>query len=102
MSCTCARPAAITCGRPFWRGGAIMNQSVHAVDLLQWVCGPVKTVCALASSRIHPKIEVEDTLSCTLQFASGAFGSIVGSTAMYPGSGVRIQVGGENGSAISE
>ena len=83
-------------------GGAIMNQSVHAIDLLQWIAGPVQSVSAYASSRIHPKIEVEDTLSCSLQFHNGAFGTIVGTTAMYPGSHVRIEIGGENGTAVSE
>lgn len=83
-------------------GGAIMNQSVHNVDLIQWICGPVKSVSAYASSRIHADIEVEDTLSCSCQFESGAFGSIVGSTAMWPGSSVRIEIGGENGTAVTE
>ena len=83
-------------------GGAIMNQSVHAIDLLQWIVGPVRRVSAYGSSRIHKEIEVEDTLSCSLQFENGAFGSIVGTTAMYPGSKVRIEVGGENGTAVSE
>lgn len=83
-------------------GGAIMNQSVHAIDLLQWIVGPVKTVSAYASSRIHGQIEVEDTLSCSLQFANGAFGTIMGTTAMFPGSPVRIEIGGENGTAVSE
>lgn len=83
-------------------GGAIMNQSVHAVDLLQWIAGPVKQVSAYAGSRIHAEIEVEDTLTCALQFVNGAFGTIVGSTAMYPGSKVRIEIGGENGTAVSE
>jgi predicted dehydrogenase len=83
-------------------GGAIMNQSVHAVDLIQWVVGPVKQVSAYASSRIHPEIEVEDTLSCSLQFQNGAFGTIVGSTAMYPGGAVRLEVGGGDGHAVSE
>jgi predicted dehydrogenase len=91
--------------RGTWRldgGGAIMNQSVHAIDLLQWIVGPVKTVSAFASSRIHPKIEVEDTLSATLQFESGAFGTVMGTTAMFPGMPARIEVGGENGTAVSE
>ena len=91
--------------RGTWRldgGGAIMNQSVHAIDLLQWIVGPVKTVSAYASSRIHSKIEVEDTLSCALQFENGAFGTIMGTTAMYPGGAVRIELGGENGMACSE
>ncbi|MGE5610979.1 MAG: Gfo/Idh/MocA family protein [Bacillota bacterium] len=83
-------------------GGAIMNQSVHAIDLLQWIVGPVKQVSAYAASRIHPEIEVEDTLSASLQFENGAFGTIVGTTAMYPGLPVRIEVGGENGTAVSE
>ncbi len=83
-------------------GGAIMNQSVHAIDLLQWVAGPITRVSAFAASRIHAKIEVEDTLTASVRFASGAFGTIVGSTAMYPGSAVRIEIGGENGTAVSE
>ena len=83
-------------------GGAIMNQSVHAVDLLQWIAGPVARVSAYAASRIHPKIEVEDTLSASLRFENGAFGTIFGSTAMFPGSPVRIEIGGENGTAVSE
>ncbi len=83
-------------------GGAIMNQSVHAIDLLQWIVGPVKRVSAYGASRIHAAIEVEDTLSCSLEFANGAFGTIVGTTALYPGCPVRVWVGGENGTAISE
>lgn len=83
-------------------GGAMMNQSVHAVDLLQWIAGPVKQVSAYAGARVHPSIEVEDTLSCSLQFESGAFGTIMGTTAMYPGGNVRIEIGGENGTAVSE
>jgi predicted dehydrogenase len=83
-------------------GGAIMNQSVHAVDLLQWIAGPVKSVSAYAGARIHGEIEVEDTLACSLQFQNGAYGVIVGSTGMFPGSPVRVEIGGEHGTAASE
>lgn len=83
-------------------GGATINQSVHAIDLLQWIAGPVKSVTAFGSSRIHARIETEDTLSATLLFESGAFGTIVGTTAMFPGSPVRIEIGGENGTGVSE
>ncbi len=83
-------------------GGAIMNQSVHAVDLLQWIAGPIKSVSAYMGTRIHKEIEVEDTLTCSVQFESGAFGVIVGTTAMYPGISVRIEIGGENGTAVTE
>jgi predicted dehydrogenase len=83
-------------------GGAVMNQGVHQVDLIQWIMGPVKTVCAFASSRIHAKIEVEDTMSCAMEFASGAYGTFMSTTAMYPGASTRLEIGGENGSAVSE
>ncbi len=83
-------------------GGAIMNQSIHSIDLLQWIAGPVKSVSAYASSRIHPTIETEDTASCSLEFESGAFGTIMGTTAMFPGLPARLEIGGENGTAIQE
>jgi predicted dehydrogenase len=83
-------------------GGAMMNQSIHAVDLLQWIMGPVETVSAYAGTRIHGAIEVEDTLSASLRFKSGALGTIMGSTAMYPGRSVRLEIGGEFGTAVAE
>jgi predicted dehydrogenase len=83
-------------------GGAVMNQSVHSIDLLQWIAGRVKRVSAYAASRIHKEIEVEDTLTCSLQFESGAFGVIVGTTALYPGMPVRIEIGGADGTAVAE
>jgi UDP-N-acetyl-2-amino-2-deoxyglucuronate dehydrogenase len=83
-------------------GGAVMNQGIHQVDLIQWVVGPIKTVSAYAASRIHPKIEVEDTLTCAFQFTDGAFGTFVSTTAMFPGGPTRLEVGGEFGTAISE
>jgi UDP-N-acetyl-2-amino-2-deoxyglucuronate dehydrogenase len=83
-------------------GGAVMNQGVHQVDLIQWIVGPVKTVCAFGSSRIHPMIEVEDTLTCAMQFEGGIHGTFVSSTAMYPGAWARLEIGGENGMVVSE
>jgi predicted dehydrogenase len=87
-------------------GGAVMNQSVHAIDLLQWIVGPVAKVSAYAAfrreERIHPSIEVEDILTCALQFKGGAFGTIMGTTGMYPGMPPRIEVGGDKGTAVSE
>jgi len=83
-------------------GGAVMNQSIHSIDLLQWMVGPIRRVSAYAAQRLHTRIEVEDTLSCAVEFENGAMGTIVGSTAMYPGSPARIEISGENGTAVSE
>ena len=83
-------------------GGAVMNQGVHAVDLLQWFAGMPEEVFAFKTRRVHTKIEAEDTAVATLRFASGAFGTIEATTAAYPGFNKRIEICGENGSAILE
>lgn len=82
-------------------GGAIMNQSVHYIDMLQWMAGPIRRVSATASNRIHTEIEVEDTLCASVEFESGARGLIMGSTAMFPGFAQRIEIGGDGGTVMT-
>ncbi len=83
-------------------GGAIMNNSIHSIDLLQWMVGPIKSVSAYADVRVHKQLEVEDTLTCALRFHNGALGTVVGTTGMFPGRPARIEVGGFNGTAVVE
>ena len=85
-----------------WRldgGGALMNQGIHAVDLLQWLVGLPKRVGAFAATRAHGMIETEDTLSATLQFPDGSLGVIEAATSSFPGSDLRIEITGDRGSA---
>lgn len=83
-------------------GGALMNQGIHSVDLLQWFMGPVKSVHAFAANRRHTEIEVEDTLVAILHFESGALGTIECTTAAHPGSFKRLEIIGTEGTAIVE
>jgi predicted dehydrogenase len=83
-------------------GGAIMNNSIHSIDLLQWLGGPIKSVSAFSARRMHTQLEVEDTLSASLVFENGALGSVVGTTAMFPNRPARIEIGGSLGTAVSE
>ena len=83
-------------------GGALMNQGIHQIDLLQWFMGPVKTVQAQMTRRLHEGLEVEDTATAMLQFESGAFGVIEGSTAIFPGHAARIEIHGSKGSVFTE
>ena len=83
-------------------GGALINQSIHAIDLLQWFMGPVKEVTAFCDTLGHERIDVEDTAVAALRFANGALGVIVGATSAYPGFLKRIEISGSNGSAILE
>ena len=82
-------------------GGALMNQSIHAIDLLQWILGPVESVCGHAETLAHD-IQAEDTASAALRFASGALGTIQGTTSAYRDSPLRIEVKGTEGSATLE
>lgn len=83
-------------------GGALMNQGIHSVDLLQWYMGSVESVQSVAANIRHKDIEVEDTIVSTLKFTNGALGTIECSTAVFPGALKRIEIMGTEGTAILE
>ena len=83
-------------------GGCLMNQGIHAIDLLQWFMGPVEEVTAFINTVGHERIEVEDTAAVALKFANGAVGTIEGSTCAYPGFLKRIEIMGTKGTAVME
>jgi predicted dehydrogenase len=83
-------------------GGALMNQAIHAIDLLLWLCGPVDEVTAYTSLISHTNIEVEDTATAILKFKNGALGVIEGTTSSYPGFLKKIDICGSKGSASIE
>jgi UDP-N-acetyl-2-amino-2-deoxyglucuronate dehydrogenase len=80
-------------------GGALMNQSIHMIDILQHLMGPVESLQAYTATLGHP-IEVEDTATAILQFKSKALGMIYGSTASFPGQFRRIEITGTKGTVI--
>jgi UDP-N-acetyl-2-amino-2-deoxyglucuronate dehydrogenase len=82
-------------------GGALMNQGVHYIDLLQWTMGPVESIYAHCATVAH-EIEVEDLGLALLKFANGAHGVIEGSTAIYPGVPERLEISGTGGTAVVE
>jgi UDP-N-acetyl-2-amino-2-deoxyglucuronate dehydrogenase len=82
-------------------GGVLMNQSIHSIDLLQWLMGPVKSVMAYTDTLVH-RMETEDVAVAALRFASGALGIIAATTGAYPGVTTRIEIFGNQGSAIIE
>ncbi|MGH3150683.1 MAG: Gfo/Idh/MocA family protein, partial [Streptosporangiaceae bacterium] len=82
-------------------GGSLMNQGVHYVDLLRWCLGPAAEVTAVCTTQAH-QIEVEDTALAIVRFASGAVGTILSSTAAYPGFAQRLEITGTAGTVIVE
>lgn len=83
-------------------GGALMNQSIHTIDLLLYVMGDVKSVRAETRLVAHDGIEVEDVGIAMLEFKNGALGVIQGSTACWSKSGhpAEIQITGSQGSVF--
>ena len=91
----------------YWRGtweldggGAMMNQSIHTIDLLYYLAGDVDWVCAFADRAIHKRIEAEDNAVAILKFKNGAMGVIEGSTSCYSPTGhpAEVHMCGSNGS----
>jgi predicted dehydrogenase len=78
-----------------------MNQGIHYVDLLRWCMGPVAEVTALCATQAH-QVEVEDTALAIVRFGSGAVGTILSSTAAYPGFPQRLEITGTDGTVIIE
>jgi predicted dehydrogenase len=83
-------------------GGALMNQGIHGIDLLQWLLGGIREVTAFTATLAHERIEVEDTAVAGVRFANGALGGIEGTTGSWPGSKIRLEIGGTKGNVIME
>jgi UDP-N-acetyl-2-amino-2-deoxyglucuronate dehydrogenase len=83
-------------------GGAVINQAIHGLDLLQWFAGLPAEVFAWKTRRVHTGIEAEDTAAATLKFPDGALGAFEASTALWPGWSRRLDICGEHGSVSLE
>ncbi len=92
--------------RDSWRSsrsqgaGVIIQHAFHYIDLLHHLAGPVDKVFARIQNLAHPEVELEDTVIAILDYANGAQGLVQGSTALYPGTDIRIEINGQNGTAI--
>jgi predicted dehydrogenase len=90
--------------RATWKGeggGVLLNQCLHNLDTLQWLCGMperVRGFCQLG--RFH-QIEVEDNVTVYLEWPNGATGVFLGSTGETPGTN-RLEIVGTLGKLILE
>lgn len=83
-------------------GGALMNQGIHYIDLLQWFMGPVATVSGHIATLARQRIEVEDTAVACLTFADGALGVIEACTSANIGRPARLELRGDRGTVVLE
>ncbi len=82
-------------------GAALITQSIHYIDQLINVMGPVKSVIAKTKT-LHHNIEGEDIGTAILEFENGALGTIEGSTAIFAGFPERLEIHGNEGSIVLE
>ena len=77
-----------------------MTQSIHIVDLLQYIMGPVKSIVGKVRTQIHD-IEVEDTATALISFQNGAMGIIESTSSIKPALKSRIELHGERGTIVA-
>ena len=82
-------------------GGALINQSIHTIDLLQWLMGGVASVQAHIATLAH-QIETEDAAAASVRFHSGAVGTILVTTGADRDYPARVEVIGTEGRATLE
>lgn len=78
-------------------GGVLISQAIHTMDLLLSLTGPVSEVMAMAHTTPLHAMESEDYVTASLRFENGAVGSLMASTAHYPGDAESISLHFENG-----
>ncbi len=80
-------------------GGVLISQAIHTMDLALSLAGPVARVQAMAATSAFHDMEAEDFVAAGLQFENGAVGSLMASTASFPGDAESIVLHCDNGSA---
>jgi predicted dehydrogenase len=80
-------------------GGVINQQALHHVDILNWLLGPVDSVCAATGNRVN-RLEAEDTLIAAVRFKSGALGTIEATTGASEDLEASLSVVGSKGLAV--
>lgn len=81
-------------------GGCLMTQSIHIVDLLQYIVGPVRSVVGKVGTMVHD-IDVEDTATALVSFENGAMGVIESTSSIRPALKSRLELHGENGTIVA-
>lgn len=80
-------------------GGVLISQAIHSLDLMLSLAGPVEEVAAIVGTTGLHRMESEDFVGGGLRFENGALGSIMATTACYPGNQETISITASKGAA---
>jgi predicted dehydrogenase len=85
-------------------GGALIDEGVHAIDLMRWFLGDIEAVFTMLNKRVKTDLNVEDNAITLLQFASGALGELNTSWSINVDVGMKntLEFYGSDGTMIVE
>ncbi len=83
-------------------GGVLITQAIHTLDLLIHLLGPVREVAAVAATTALHRLEGEDFAAAGLLLEGGVPGSLMATTAAFPGGPEQILIVGERASVLLE
>ena len=90
--------------RATWKrdgGGVLLNQAPHSLDIFQCICGmPVQLRAFCGFGRWHD-VEVEDDVTCYMEYANGATGTFITTTGETPGAN-RMEIALDGGRILAE
>jgi predicted dehydrogenase len=80
-------------------GGVLLTQAIHSLDLFRSLVGVSKVIAAdVRTTELH-RMETEDYVAALLRLGNGAPGTLMTTTAAYPGHPERIEIIGTKGFA---
>jgi predicted dehydrogenase len=82
-------------------GGVMTLQTIHFLDILLWLLGPVASVTARVDGLVLRR-DVEDSGAAVLRFRSGVIGSVLSTEAIETDRITRLEVHGTTGTAVWE
>ena len=80
-------------------GGVLLNQCPHQLDLWQWLFGMPQRLRAFCEIGHFHDIEVEDDVTCYMEYASGCKGVFITTTGEAPGTN-RLEIACERGRVV--
>ena len=81
-------------------GGVLITQAIHTIDLALWLLGPMARVQALLRRTAAHELEAEDWAGAVFTTEDGVAGTLMATTACYPGTSESILLQGTKGTAL--
>ena len=80
-------------------GGVLISQCIHILDLMLYFLGPVTKIKSFTTTSKAHRMEAEDFVVAGMEFANGAIGSLMATTAAYPGHAEELIIEGDKATA---